>query len=29
VKAVQMLERALENEPTLEKAKTKLQELKG
>jgi tetratricopeptide (TPR) repeat protein len=29
VKAVQMLERALENEPTLEKARTKLQELKG
>jgi tetratricopeptide (TPR) repeat protein len=29
VKAVQMLERALENEPTLEKARTKLQDLKG
>jgi tetratricopeptide (TPR) repeat protein len=29
VKAVQMLERAIENEPTLAKAKTKLTELKG
>lgn len=29
VKAVQMLERALENEPTLERAKTRLSELKG
>jgi len=29
VKAVQMLERALENEPTLERARAKLQELKG
>ena len=29
VKAVQMLERAIENEPTLAKAKTKLSELKG
>ena len=29
VKAVQMLERALENEPTLERARTKLKELKG
>jgi tetratricopeptide (TPR) repeat protein len=29
VKAVQMLERALENEPTLERARTKLAELKG
>jgi tetratricopeptide (TPR) repeat protein len=28
-KAVQMLERALENEPTLERARTRLQELKG
>jgi hypothetical protein len=28
-KAVQMLERALENEPTLERARVKLQELKG
>ena len=29
VKAVQMFERALENEPSLEKAKAKIQELKG
>ena len=29
MKAVQMLERALENEPTLERARAKLQELKG
>jgi golgin subfamily B member 1 len=29
VKAVQMLERAIENEPTLERAKARLSELKG
>jgi len=28
-KAVQMLERAIENEPSLDRARTKLQELKG